>query len=186
MKNLLFTIALLISFSSFGQSSKTYISVETPDGADKYEKLNAYNKAIKNYPDRGYLYSRRGHIKWQLFNDLEAALVDYNNAVKLANDDKSIINVLSHLGIINSELGNYYDAIYAYTRAIEAWSAFSDAYFERGNIKLKMGDLKGACQDWKKAIEVADLDDDIPQVELRYLRHTLKLSQEQIDKNCNP
>ena len=179
MKNIFFTLALLISFSSFGQPSKAYISVEIPDGADKYEKLNAYNKAIKNYPDRGYLYSGRGRIKWKLFNDLEAALVDYNNAVKLANDDKSILKVLSHLGIINSELGNYYDAIYAYTRAIEAWSAFSDAYLERGKIKLKMEDLKGACQDWKKAIEVADLDDDISQ-------WVVKLSQEQIDKNCNP
>jgi len=178
MKKILFTLALLISFSSFGQLSKPYIEVKIPESADKYEKLNAYNKAIENYPDRGYLYSKRGHIKWQLFNDLEAALVDYNMAVKLADDDKSILNVLQQLGSINSQLGNYYDAIYAYTRAIEAWDAYADCYFGRGNVKLIMGDLNGACKDWKKAVEVAEPNDSASQA-FAYV------AQEQIDKNCN-
>ena len=178
MKNILFTLALLVCFNSFGQASKPYIAVEIPDGADKYEKLNTYNKAIDNYPDRGYLYSGRGHIKWQLFNDLEAALVDYNMAVKLADGDKSILNVLQQLGSINRQLGNYYDAIYAYTRAIEAWDAYADCYVGRGDVKLIMGDLNGACKDWQKAIEVAEPDDKASQM-------FSEVAQNQIDKNCN-
>ena len=28
------------------------------------------------------------------------------------------------------------------------------AYFNRGNSKLNIGDKKGACEDWKKALEL--------------------------------
>ena len=32
----------------------------------------------------------------------------------------------------------------------------SSIYFYRGSVKKKLGDLKGACEDWKKAAELGD------------------------------
>ena len=81
MKKILFALALLISFSSFGQTSAQYFK----SGFDKFE----------------------------------------------AKD--------------------YYGAIADYTKAIELDPNYRSAYKNRGISKENLGDLKGACADWKKA-----------------------------------
>ena len=88
MKNILFTLALLISFSSFGKTSAQYFK----SGFDKFE----------------------------------------------AKD--------------------YYGAIADYTKAIELDPNYRNAYTNRGINKENLGDLNGACADWKKAARLGDAD----------------------------
>ncbi|WP_269606346.1 tetratricopeptide repeat protein [Prochlorococcus marinus] len=32
----------------------------------------------------------------------------------------------------------------------------SDAYFNRANVKKEIGDINGACEDWRKALDLGD------------------------------
>jgi len=96
MKNLLFTLALLISFGSFGQ-------IATESMLEEYR--TSYRKALR--------YFESGNDKF---------------AAK-----------------------DYYGAISDFTKAIELNPNYTDAYSNRGISKENLGDLNGACADWKKA-----------------------------------
>ena len=47
--------------------------------------------------------------------------------------------------------GDYYGAIFDYTKAIEIDPTQNDVYLNRGLSKQNIGDLKGACSDWFKS-----------------------------------
>ncbi|MDA9002477.1 hypothetical protein N9H05_02185 [Flavobacteriaceae bacterium] len=176
MKNLLFTLALLVSFSSYGQTPEMVkLLEEISNPRDKFDELSILTKAIDKNPNFSYAYYLRGHTKMNDFNDDKAALEDFKESVKLGI---GFPDAFYKVGMVNARLGNNYDAISAYTRAIEAWEGYAGAYLARGEIKLKIGDLNSACEDWRKAIEVADLDDFAS-------KHEASLAKDAIDKNCN-
>ena len=52
--------------------------------------------------------------------------------------------------------GDYYGAISDYTKAIEINPKKMKAYGNRGISKEKIGDLEGACNDWRKASSLGD------------------------------
>ena len=52
------------------------------------------------------------------------------------------------------KLKDNYGAISDFTKAIEINHNYGRAYGNRGIAKENIGDLKGACSDWKKAIEL--------------------------------
>ena len=49
------------------------------------------------------------------------------------------------------DLKDYYGAIADYTKAIELDPDYASAYANRGINKENLGDLNGACKDWRKA-----------------------------------
>ena len=49
------------------------------------------------------------------------------------------------------DAGDYYGAIFDFTKAIEIDPNYSNAYLNRGVAKENLGDMKGACDDWKQA-----------------------------------
>ena len=84
MKKILFTLALLVSFNSFGQTSTEYFN----RGYDKAE-ANDYNGAISDYtkaieldPNYANAYYNRGISKKNL-KDYNGAISDFNKSIEL-------------------------------------------------------------------------------------------------------
>ena len=84
MKKSLFTLALLISFSSFGQTSSEYFTsaVNKSDKGDYYGAISDYTRAIEIKPNYPEAYLNRGLSKARL-EDYKAAIVDYNKAIEI-------------------------------------------------------------------------------------------------------
>ena len=59
-----------------------------------------------------------------------------------------------HRGYVNGELGNYDDAIAAYTQAIRLKPDNAHAYYNRGNAKRKLGQHRAAITDYDTAIRL--------------------------------
>ena len=65
MKNILFTLALLISFSSFGQTAEEYFSsgYDKAEAKDYYGAISDFTKAIELNPNDASAYFNRGNSK---------------------------------------------------------------------------------------------------------------------------
>ena len=57
-------------------------------------------------------------------------------------------------GINNYKNGDYFKAVYDFTKAIEIDPNYSEAYYNRGWNKAKLKDYYGAISDYTKAIEI--------------------------------
>ena len=88
--------------------------------------------------------------------DYYGAIADYTKAIELMPDN---IPALYNRASLRSKLGDNYKAISDYTKVIELnfKSEFhfdetltAKAYYNIGVIKENIGDLRGACSDWKK------------------------------------
>ena len=58
----------------------------------------------------------------------------------------------------NYSTGDYFKAVYDFTRAIEIDPNYKSAYKNRGIAKEMIGDLKGACDDWRKTVDLSPND----------------------------
>ena len=59
-------------------------------------------------------------------------------------------------GLAKAKRGDYQGAIDDYTRAIQINPNDAKAYSNRGIVLEIVGDLKGACTDWRKAAELGN------------------------------
>ena len=86
MKKILFTLALLISFVSFGQTADEYFDsgYDKDNLKDYYGAIADYTKAIEINPNYAKAYSNRGISKENL-GDLNGACVDWKKAAALGN-----------------------------------------------------------------------------------------------------
>lgn len=109
--------------------------------------------AIKLNPNVSDYYFVRGHINEDCVG-FEEAFADYNKAIELDS-----LNVGAYLGRAHmwGELG-YFDyekrCLADYNKAIELNPYEGALYFNRGQLKESMGDMEGACKDWKRAVEL--------------------------------
>ena len=53
-------------------------------------------------------------------------------------------------------MGDFAGAIYDYSQVIKIKPKDSDALFNLANIKKEIGDMNGACEDWRKAVDLGD------------------------------
>ena len=112
-----------------------------------------YTKAIEIDPNYAAIYLVRGKAKYELKN-YQGAIEDYTKAIEIKSDFAS-----AHFnrGIAKASLKNYQGAIADYTKAIEINPKYAMAYYTRGLArKFVIGDLEGACSDWRKAAELGD------------------------------
>ena len=88
MKNILFTIALLISFSSFGQTAEEYFNSgdQKDEAKDYYGAIADYTKAIELNPKLATAYYNRGISKENL-GDLNGPCADWKKAAELGYAD---------------------------------------------------------------------------------------------------
>ena len=90
MKKILFTLALLISFGSFGQSSndkelaKTYVELadNLSEQADYSGAISYYSKAIEIRPNWHYPYFMRGNNKMDI-KDYYGAISDFTKTIDI-------------------------------------------------------------------------------------------------------
>jgi len=122
---------------------------EKAEKGDHYGAISDYTKAIELYPNDPNAYYNRGISKDEL-KDYYGAVSDYKKAIEI---DPQIVEAYNNIAYVmrNKEINDNYGAIFYATKAIEINPNHSNAYLNRGVAKENLGDMKGACDDWRKA-----------------------------------
>ena len=157
MKKYFITISLMVSVVSFGQTTKEYIDKgrTAKENGDYYVAINNYTKALQTKPSSSEYEMAiwgRGHSK-VLLGDFSGALRDLS---ELPDDEWDWI--CYYKGFCKFNLEDYYGAVGDYSNAIKLNSEFGLAFKSRGDSKEQIGDLNGACADWKKAVKLGYQD----------------------------
>jgi tetratricopeptide (TPR) repeat protein len=99
-------------------------------------------------------YYSRAIVKNELYT-WKAALKDYDKAIEIA---PKFASALINRGGLKDENGDYQGAIADYKKVIQLDTTETEnlqqAYFNLGNTKLNLKDKSGACENWKKALEL--------------------------------
>ena len=167
MKNTLYTLALLVSFSSFGQTASEYFKSGYYKESDHYGAISDYIKAIElnpNNDEMSYInnngqkfYFSNHHVYYNIgvqkdeLKDYYGAISDYTKAIEL---DPNYADAYSNRGSSKTDLKDYYGAIADYTKAIELNPNYAAAYYNRGYSKRELKDYYGAIAGYTKAIEL--------------------------------
>ena len=110
----------------------------------KYEEaINDYSTVIELSPNDEVSFFNRSRI-FTATEDYEKALSDVNSAI---NIDKEFIEVYYQKAQIMLKMRNLDGAISTYTSLIEILPNNPMAYYNRGLLKYRNGDKKGACED---------------------------------------
>jgi tetratricopeptide (TPR) repeat protein len=125
--------------------------------ADAKYHLGDYKGAIEDYDKEGWRMSagrliNKGYAKSKL-GDLNGAIADLSEAIK-ADPNYANAKIYSELGNFKINTGDYDGAKTDFWRVIQLDPKNAEAYYGRGTSKYKLGDKKGACQDWRKAFEL--------------------------------
>jgi tetratricopeptide (TPR) repeat protein len=153
MKNILFTLALLIPLISFGQTAKEYFQsgYDKNDKGDYYGAISDFTKAIELNPSKNNLataYYNRGFSKAKL-KDQYGAISDYTRAIEIKpNYPEAYLN----RGLSKARLEDYKAAIVDYNKAIEIKPNYALAYSNRA-IAKELSGIDG-CADARKAKEL--------------------------------
>ena len=165
MKNILFTLALLISFVSFGQTAGgTILEFGGGPQAEEYSKKSEKKSANKDYYGAiadltkaaelgmNFAYFKRGVEKIYL-NDDDGALKDFtiyiDNGGKYFWAFRSRASIYYDKDMFQEALEDYLTSI-----NIDPNETFeSHPYYSIGHCRSALGDMDGACEDWKKASE---------------------------------
>ena len=111
--------------------------------------ITLYDDIIEKNPEVGYCYWARGTGKLDM-NDINGALADFNNAIKLNYKYPVAYNSRANCYF---EMDSLKQAIADYSEAINIDDEYSMAYYNRGKAKQKFMDYAGSIDDYKKAIE---------------------------------
>ena len=125
MKNILYTLALIVCFSSFGQTE---------------EDINdLYKIAMENFGKQKF----------------EKAIEDLSKIIELDSQHPALYVAYEFRGESLAQLGYYNKAILDYTKSIEIdHPNISMTYYYRGLCYSKIGDWNSFCADLKKSIEL--------------------------------
>ena len=186
MKNLLFTLALLVSFSSFGQTTEQHLDsgISKANLGDYYGAISDFNKSIIVDPNNVQAYWNLADSKLKI-NDYKGSLSDYNKAISL-NPHKTVISFVYYSrASAKSSLEDYSGAINDLTKSIDLdfelkkelleKYGFTDDIVEilkkydfRADCYARLNDYTNACSDWEIAEKLGS-----------------KTAQGNITKNCN-
>jgi Flp pilus assembly protein TadD len=95
------------------------------------------------------LYAARGYQRQMKF-DIEGALSDYREAIKLGSTDSYVFN---NRGYIYREAGDFEKAMVDFNRAIELNPRNTDALASRGWVLQQQGELDGAKRNYEQALQ---------------------------------
>ena len=150
MKKLILLL-LFVPLISFGQTSEGYFASanEKMKVKDYYGAIADFTKAIEigEPPQVSMFYMNRGLAKFYL-KDYSGAIADQNKSIELFPNPAPYY-VRGQAKFFSGE--DYSGAIADFTKAIELKPDYAIAYFFRGGTKEMLGDLRGACADWRRA-----------------------------------
>jgi len=114
------------------------------------DSISLWTDAIKNYPSveaylgRGVAYANAGNP--------EAALEDYNNAVRI---EPSYVDIYKNKGNLYMETGDKEKALEEYEKAARINPQYGDIFTNRGNVYLSSGRVDKAIEDYSTAIKLS-------------------------------
>ena len=112
------------------------------------QALSDFDKVVKLDSTSSLAYFNRAIVRTQI-GDYNRALEDYNRVAIYSP------NVLLYYNraALYSRIGDIEKAIEDYSRAIDLYPDFANAYLNRSQLRMMMGDMKGAQRDHKAANE---------------------------------
>ena len=112
------------------------------------QALSDFDKVVKLDSTSSLAYFNRAIVRTQI-GDYNRALEDYNRVAIYSP------NVLLYYNraALYSRIGDIEKAIEDYSRAINLYPDFANAYLNRSQLRMMMGDMKGAQSDHKAANE---------------------------------
>lgn len=114
------------------------------------EALADYNKSIRINPHFLEAYINRGLLKSKM-GDIEGELSDYRLAIKICKPNADLYN---NLGRALYDLDRFKESAEAYGEGIKHFPKDYRLYYGRGLARKRIGDKKGACEDWMKSSEL--------------------------------
>jgi tetratricopeptide (TPR) repeat protein len=138
--------------SSFDKKTKIVFSsikdlnYKATDSA-KEVKTNSNENEAKLFFNSGNNKYRNG--------DVEGALKDYDTAISRKPDYYKAYN--NRAIIKSNELKKDKEAIEDFDKAIRLKTDYADAYLGRGTSKYNLKDYEGACNDWRKAVALGNV-----------------------------
>lgn len=114
------------------------------------EALADYNKSIRINPHFLEAYINRGILKSKM-GDIEGELSDYRIAIKKCEPNANLYN---NLGRALYDLERFKESAEAYGEGIKHFPKDYRLYYGRGLARKRIGDKKGACEDWMKSSEL--------------------------------
>ncbi len=112
-------------------------------------ELKDINKVISLRPNDISAYNSRGIVK-SLMGEYHEAEKDFNQAIHL---DNTYADAWFNRAIVYWELKNYSSALSDFDKAIEL-NPDAESFNRRGNVKIKLNDLRGAFDDYTNAIKI--------------------------------
>lgn len=115
-----------------------------------------YTKAIHFDPENATYFHARGSLRVEMGN-LEGALSDLDRSIEL---DPNFSSGYYSRSIAREIIEDWQGVIDDCTKLIEMFppdkfpNYEGTDYFRRGNARFKLDDIKGACMDWTKALEI--------------------------------
>jgi tetratricopeptide (TPR) repeat protein len=117
------------------------------DLGDKKGAIDDYNEAIRINPQYLSPYFNRGFTKYEL-GDYEGEIEDYRLAIQNCAPAADLYN---NLGRALYDLERFKESAEAYGDGISHFPEDYKLYYGRGLARERLGDRKGACEDWRKS-----------------------------------
>jgi tetratricopeptide (TPR) repeat protein len=127
-----------------------YFDRPAPHSAQSADVPAAANSSAATSPQSAADFSARGFARQQK-GDLDGALADYNQAIKL---DPHNVEALSRRALAERDKGNWDGALADFNSVLAFAPDNADAYSNRGYVKQTKGDLDGALADYTEALSL--------------------------------
>ena len=112
--------------------------------------ISDYNKVIELNPKHAEAFFFRGgtHDAMGFINE---AILDYMNSISLDENQPEVYN---SIGVCYAKKGKVDLALNYFDKATSFHPTYAKAYSNKGNVYDMKRDLKNACENWKKALEL--------------------------------
>ena len=141
---------LLLNRLSVEQTSPSFHYYKGRVASIRMQNKNSvehYKKAIELDPTHAKSYAAMALVKGRM-GDFKSALSYLDRAISI---DPGYAKAYSNRGVTRGALQQNQAAINDFTQAIRLEPRLADAYRNRGITKEMLGNLNGACADWKIA-----------------------------------
>jgi tetratricopeptide (TPR) repeat protein len=144
--------AAMVAGAALAQSPQERRWCDGEDDPSPEQRILSCAAVIKGTRDKSELaeaYNNRG-LAYRLKGDLERAIQDYNQAIKL---NGKLASAYNNRGVVHDKKGEYDRAIQDYEQAIKLKPS-AEAYFNRGNAHLGRAQYAPAIDDYNQAIKL--------------------------------